>query len=1017
MEIYDTIAEYPRIDSNDFYVDIFRKEEFHELKEVSTGVYFSHQKIVARFLSHWTLYNSLLLVHDTGTGKTGSATAVYENLRRRDAIEVLYITNNETLIDNFKNEIVRRSSFLRDAILEETKDTDVDSDLYKRARNRVLIREHFDFYTYQTLASAIKKKVLSVEPSKLLIIMDEVHHLVVQDIENKDSSYQILLNWLLTIPQRRLLLLTATPMRNDPSEIAPILNLMMDKDHWFPIGKQFEKQYFEVKEVVGNVPLLQWKPGMAEKFSSKIKGYVSVVKQGTTDVRVTYMGEIIPPIQYYRLSVNEMKEEQSTTYLKAWQKDTAASSTKEADSSFYSHAQQASLFVFPDALYGVAGNRRFIDKNNRLTPEFLKRTGLKVGTEYDEQNLDIISRYSATYASVIREIIENPTEHIYVYCDKVNGSGIVVCIALLNTLFQFSLFKGKKMDWKLPKRRCILLNEVQEDVKEQDFQNMINVFNDERNLFAEYVQVVFGTDKTKEGISLKRIRQIHVTTPDWNFGKIFQAIGRGVRLLSHADLDEEDREVRIFFHCAAPAIKKPFQKSIDFYRYHRSELRDQNIKLVEYYLLTSAFDCQLNRTLNSRETYKDFTPACYYRNCKYTCRGFENVFPQELPIDYSTYDNFYIIESVHRSMEHIKDLFSTRPIWSFEELCHTMEDVVPRVVFEALMIIVDTPIPILYRSVQKCFVARRNDMLFLVDDVTIPPSGPAMLTYYAMNPSFNTSIDFQSIQSQMRNQGFTILKIIKVIIQLLSRPGDYSDHISKLLQTIPLVWQQDVFLTWLLTEPIPHPFTDLLRSYYKPKVDLVKRVHYLLDTPMVFDVATSSWKPLVVAEAVDKDTMDHTTDEFVTQYITENPYKLYAYYLGDNLKIRNIMDPEKIKTKDKKFETHGKDCSSYKLRDLLHFLHVLGERFPESVQEPSLQARFEQIKSMSTEALRKALHKSAPFQELLKDLEMKEEEGIMRFFSFYHRTSKDYICRRLAALLQEKDLMVLPPLIKKKASK
>lgn len=1009
MEIYDTIADYPKIDSNDFYPDIFRKKEFHELKDISSDLYFSHQKIVARFLSHWTLYNSLLLVHDTGTGKTGSATAVYENLRRRDVIEVLYITNNDTLIDNFKNEIVRRSSFLRDAILEETKDTDVDSDLYKRARNRVLIREHFEFYTYQTLASAIQKKELSVtQPSKLLIIMDEVHHLVVQEIEKKDSSYQTILAWLQTIPNRRLLLLTATPMRNDPSEIAPILNLMMDKQQQFPIGKQFEKEFFNVKQVVGNIALLQWKPGMAERFSHKIKGYVSVVKQGITDVRITYIGEIVKPIQYYRLCINDMKKEQSDAYLKAWDKDTATSKSKETDSSFYSHAQQASLFVFPGSLYGVAGNRKFIDKNNRLTPEFLKLTGLKVGSEFDEHNLEIISRYSSTYAHVIREIIDNPTEHIYVYCDKVNGSGIVVCIALLNTLFQFSLFKGKKMDWKQPKRRYLLLNEVQEDIKEQNFQNMINIFNDERNLFAEYVQVVFGTDKTKEGISLKRIRQIHVTTPDWNFGKVFQAIGRGVRLLSHADLDEEDREVRIFFHCAVPSTTNRFQKSIDFYRYQRSELRDQNIKLVEYYLLTSAFDCQLNKVLNAREQFTDFSPQCFYRSCKYTCRGFENVLPQELPIDYSSYDNFYIMETVHRCTDRIQQLFSTRPVWSFDELCHHI-DVTPRVVFEALMVIIDTPLPIIYRGVQRCFVTRREDMLFLVDDLTLQPSGPAMLTYYAMNPSFSVGIDFQTIQSQMRNQGFNILKIIKVIIQLLLRPGDYSDHITKLLETIPPAWQQDVLVTWLLTEPVPHPFTDLLRTHYQSKVDLQKGVHHLFDTPMVFDVATSTWRSQVTTQKVEKTVVDHTTEQFIQEYITENPYKLYGYYVGDNLKIRNVMDPEKIKTTDKKLETHGKDCSSYKLKELMYFLHVMGERFPTSVDDASLQAKFQQTKSMSSEALQKVLQNSAPFNEFLKDLEIKGDDETMRFFYFYSRTTKEYMCRRLSVVLKEKNLIVLPP--------
>ena len=1011
MEIYHTIADYPGVDSNDFYTDLYRKKEFNELKEITTGVYFSHQKIIARFLSHWTLYDGLLLVHDTGTGKSGSATAVYENLRRRSPVQVMYVTSNETLIDNFKNEIVRRSPSLRDAILEDTKDNDMDSDLFRRARNRVLAKENFHFFTYQTLASSIKKQEVPKEISNLLVIMDEVHHLVIQDIGKKDSAYHTLLSWLKAIPRKRVLLLTATPMRNDPSEVAPILNLILPKQEQLPIGKEFEDTFFRVKGTNANIPLLEWKKGMEDVFSSHIKGYVSVVKQNT-DVRISYMGKVLPPMKHYRLYPNYMGTDQTTGYLKAWEQDHKNS---QGETSFYSKAQQASLCVFPNGLYGLAGSRKYIDKNQRLTPEFLKLTGLKIGSEYDEQNLEIIAKYSATYASVIQYIIENPTEHIYVYCDKVNGSGIVMCIALLNTLFQFTVFKGRRMDWKQPRRRCMLLNEVQENVKEQNFQNMINIFNDERNLFAEYVQVVFGTDKTKEGISLKRIRQIHVTTPDWNFGKIFQAIGRGVRLLSHQDLDEEDRDVRIFFHCAIPATKK-LNTSIDFYRYQRSELRDQNIKLVEYHLLTSAFDCQLNKTLNSRDQYKDFSPECYYQSCKYTCQGFDNIFPEELPIDYSTFDSFYIMGTIRHSIHRIQNCFSERPIWSFGELCKELSET-PRVVFEALMTMVDTPLPMVYRGVQLCYLSRNKDMFFLIDDVTLPQPQSPMMTYYAMNPSFSVGIGFDGVQQQLREQGNTILKIIKTIVQLVTRPGDHSEHIQKLLQIIPLSWQQDVLLTWLLTEPVPHPFTDALRSFFKTKANLAKGIHYLFPKPMRFDPLSNTW---VVGDTIlekKQDTVDHSDPTFVERYITDNPYKLYAYYTQDkpdSLKIRDITDPGKISTKDKKNETHGKHCFSYKLKELMYFFYIMGGQNMTPTNSDPLYSRYKESMTMSDKEVSKSVNPSKTFQELLTMLGYKTATpSITRFFFVYEKATKEYFCQQLTKLFQDKDLIVLPPLKKK----
>ena len=89
MEIVDFLPKYPNIDNKDedilnpyeigFYESIFKKKEFYEERikpnEIETvpdekGVLMKHQKIIARFLSSNTMYNSLLLVHMMGTGKT-----------------------------------------------------------------------------------------------------------------------------------------------------------------------------------------------------------------------------------------------------------------------------------------------------------------------------------------------------------------------------------------------------------------------------------------------------------------------------------------------------------------------------------------------------------------------------------------------------------------------------------------------------------------------------------------------------------------------------------------------------------------------------------------------------------------------------------------------------------------------------------------------------------------------------------------------------------------------------------
>ena len=63
---------YPSIDSDKFYQELYQLKEFNELKGKGEYEGFLHHQIIpTRFLSMHTFYQSLLLIHDTGTGKSG----------------------------------------------------------------------------------------------------------------------------------------------------------------------------------------------------------------------------------------------------------------------------------------------------------------------------------------------------------------------------------------------------------------------------------------------------------------------------------------------------------------------------------------------------------------------------------------------------------------------------------------------------------------------------------------------------------------------------------------------------------------------------------------------------------------------------------------------------------------------------------------------------------------------------------------------------------------------------------
>ncbi len=74
------------------------------------------------------------------------------------------------------------------------------------------------------------------------------------------------------------------------------------------------------------------------------------------------------------------------------------------------------------------------------------------------------------------------------------------------------------------------------------------LFNDKENTNGDVIKVIFIT--VNEGVSFKRVSQLHVTAPWWNESKTEQIIGRGFRFCSHADLPIDRQYVDVYYHCS-----------------------------------------------------------------------------------------------------------------------------------------------------------------------------------------------------------------------------------------------------------------------------------------------------------------------------------------------------------------------------------------------------------------------------------------------------------------------------------
>lgn len=90
---------------------------------------------------------------------------------------------------------------------------------------------------------------------------------------------------------------------------------------------------------------------------------------------------------------------------------------------------------------------------------------------------------------------------------------------------------------------------------------IINTFNSILNLHGELIDLIVGSSVINESITLKNVKHVHILCPFWNLGQIEQAIGRAIRIGSHAELFEETSiVVKVYQHACEESI------DLDMYR-------------------------------------------------------------------------------------------------------------------------------------------------------------------------------------------------------------------------------------------------------------------------------------------------------------------------------------------------------------------------------------------------------------------------------------------------------------------
>ena len=245
----------------------------------------SHQQFVKNFLSFQTPYNSLLLFHGLGTGKTCSAISVTEEQRdynmQMGVNNPTIIVANKKVQESFKLQLFDESKLVRikgnwtipgcvgnkfikevnpmNSTLFKNLDIEKSKKILVRQINKI-IKKHYIFMGYTEFANKIgklvdkyrlydsenesekdrniKMKAIEKEFSNRMVVIDEVHNIrIIYDEQKKNmkKSSNSFLNLVNYTQNMKLLLLTGTPMFNNSKEIIWILNLMNANDNRYQI--------------------------------------------------------------------------------------------------------------------------------------------------------------------------------------------------------------------------------------------------------------------------------------------------------------------------------------------------------------------------------------------------------------------------------------------------------------------------------------------------------------------------------------------------------------------------------------------------------------------------------------------------------------------------------------------------------------------------------------------------------------------------------------------------------------
>lgn len=668
LDYYEIYSKYHQSENND-NKGKDRIQTMIDNCNVSDFDFQPHQKMLRDFMSPVSPYKGLLVYHEPGTGKTLATISMameYQEQVMQYQNKIIILVPRPNTKQVFLNEMLYYKKSSNNSFLELTERDFEDSDkqLIKE------FREVFSIYTQKSfLKMVIGEKLKNVSTGKYLkndkgniqrtrsvkklnflvntiLFIDEAHNMISNDGIGKAIDRIIHSKKTKNL---KVVLLTATPMKNTVKDIVPLMNFILPKEEALEIEKILEKPSDPVDQ-------LKLKKGWKDYFREKVGNRISYLESSTiTSPDLEFVGDSVPDGDTFKIFKCEMMGLQKDIYLQV---------EKQSNKSFNRDLQSVQLFCFPyydtkkDKILTDKINdlNKFIDmkfmRNNLMTiekkniyPKYLKAVSKlikkKVPNDFINFNDGIINGlilneeyikyFSIKLYNCIQNILGNYESKQFVYSERVEvGVLLFANVLIQNGFIQYNPniydVNGSYNESSYGKVRCfecgVVLSKHSDKSHQYHPATFITIkgdsdddednglrdeyfkqFNNPNNDYGSRIKIIVGSSVMREGLSLKTTSCVHLLEAPFTVTRIQQIVGRARRHCSHVNIVNKNKPfpiVKVYLYSTSLKNKT----TNDEMTYIKANRKYKLIKEVEEHMKSISWDCAIQYNRNTKFTGK-----------------------------------------------------------------------------------------------------------------------------------------------------------------------------------------------------------------------------------------------------------------------------------------------------------------------------------------------------------------------------------------------------------------------------